>query len=74
LLFCRHPVVVDAAVAACVDVHVEPLWLMLMSTAVAAGPTGIATAGVARSLLVQMVGGDLSLAIASVVVIGLMIG
>ena len=43
----HHPVAVDA-VAACVDVHVEQLlMLMLMSTAVAAGPTGIATAGIA---------------------------
>ena len=52
-LSCHHPVAVDAA-AACVDVHVEQLLLMLMSTAVAAGPTGIATAGVARLLLTQM--------------------
>jgi len=47
LLSWHHPVAVDA-VAACVDVHVEQLlmlMLMLMSTAVAAGPTGIATAG-----------------------------
>jgi len=55
LLTCHHPVADDAA-AACVDVHVEQLLLMLMSTAVAAGPTGIATAGIARMLLTQTAG------------------
>ena len=54
LLTWHHPVAVDAA-AACVDVHVEQL-LTLMSTAVAAGPTGIATAGIARLLLTQIAG------------------
>ena len=55
LLSCHHPVAVDAA-AACVDVHVEQLLMMMMSTAVAAGPTGIATAGIARPLLTQIAG------------------
>jgi hypothetical protein len=55
LLTCHHPVAVDAA-AACVDVHVEQLLLMLMSTAADAGPTGIATAGIARLLLTQTAG------------------
>ena len=55
LLTCHHPVAVDAA-AACVDVHVQLLLLMLMSTAVAAGPTGIVTAGIARLLLTQTAG------------------
>jgi len=43
LLSCHHPVAVDAA-AACVDIHIEQLLLMPVFTAVAAGPTGIATA------------------------------
>jgi len=56
LLSWHHPVAVDDA-AACVDVHVEQLlMLMLMPTAVAAGPTGIATAGIARMLLTQIAG------------------
>ena len=59
LLPCHHPVAVDAA-AACVDVHVEQLLLMLMSIAVAAGPTGIATAGIARMLLTQTAGSSYS--------------
>jgi len=43
LLPYHHPVV-----AAFVDVHVERLLPLLTPTAVAAGPTGIATAGIAR--------------------------
>jgi len=46
---CYHPVVVDV-------VYVDVELLMLMSTAVAAGPTGIATAGIARSLMIQIAG------------------
>jgi hypothetical protein len=65
----HHPVAVDAA-AACVDVHVEQLLtLMLMSTAVAAGPTGIATAGIARMLLTQIAGSSYSIVSAVVVVV-----
>ena len=67
-LSCHHPVAVDAA-AACVDVHVEQLLLMLMPTAVAAGPTGIATAGIARLLLTQIAGCPYSTVSAVVVVV-----
>lgn len=69
----HHPVAVDAA-AACVDVHVEQL-LMLMPTAVAAGSTGIATAGIARVLLTQIAGGSCSIvsAVVVVVVVGMVI-
>jgi len=63
----HHPVAVDAA-AACVGVHVEQL-LMLMSTAVAAGPTGIATAGIARLLLTHIAGWSYSIVSAVVVVV-----
>ena len=68
LLSCHHPVAVDAA-AACVDVRVEQLLLMLMSTAVAAGPTGIATAGIARLLLTHIAGCSSSTVSAVVVVV-----
>jgi len=55
LLRCHHPVVVGVAVAAAfVGVHAE--LPMLTSTAVAAGPTGIATAGIARLLLIRIAG------------------
>jgi len=47
-----HPVAVDAAYD---DARVE-LLPMLLSIAVATGPTGIATAGIARLWLIQMAG------------------
>lgn len=52
LLPCHHPVAVDAAAAAAA-VFADELLPMLMSTAVAAGSTGTATAGIARPLLIQ---------------------
>jgi hypothetical protein len=70
LLSWHHPVAVDAA-AACVDVHAEQL-LMLMPTAVAAGPTGIATAGIARLLLTHIAGSSIVSAVV-VVVVGMVI-
>ena len=64
LLSCHHPVAVDAA---CVDIHVELLLLLLVSTAVAAGATGIATAGIARLPLTQIAGCSYSIVSAVVV-------
>jgi len=67
---CYHPVVAAAA-------FVELLLPMPTSTAVAAGSTGIATAGIARPLLIQAAGCSYPIASAVVVddilVIGLVI-
>jgi hypothetical protein len=63
--------------AACVDVHIEQqlLLLLLMSTAVAAGLTGIATVGIARMWLTQIAAECCSYSIVSavVVVVGMVI-
>jgi hypothetical protein len=62
LLSCHHPV---DAVAAC-DVELP---LLLMTTAVAAGSNGIATAGVARGLLIQMAGSSWYSIVSAVVIV-----